>query len=116
MKTYCDMSNVRRGVDRLDDALQASIKATFKQTASDMEAYAKSNAPWQDQTGMARAGLRGSWGLNQYVYWIKLEHGVEYGVYLELSNEKRFAIVAPTADRFLPNLLQGVRNEMRGKK
>ena len=95
-KFYCDVSHVLRGLSEFDEQARAKLKQACRQTATEMEAYAKENAPWQDRTGDARRGLTGSWGLNQYVYYIRLAHSVRYGVYLEMYNEKRFEIIAPT--------------------
>lgn len=64
-----------------------------------MEAYAKTNAPWTDRTGNARQGLHGGVELraeNELVLF--LSHGVEYGIWLELANAGKYAIVGPTAD------------------
>ena len=81
----------------------------------EMEASAKANAPWQDQTGNARAGLHatvgGSRGATTTVY---LMHGVHYGKYLELKNGGRFAIVGPTLVQFYPKAREVLRKAFNG--
>ena len=109
---YCDISHVLRGLSDFGEQSKAKLKLACKQTASEMEDYAKANAPWQDRTGNARRGLTGSWGLNQYVYYIKLAHSVHYGVYLEMYNEKRFEIIAPTLRKYETRVWEIYKNMM----
>jgi hypothetical protein len=63
--------------------------------AKKMEIYAKDNARWTDRTGDARKGLVG------HAYWAtpatlvcSLQHTMEYGKWLELANEKKYAILS----------------------
>jgi len=80
-----------------------------------MEADAKLNAPWQDDTGAARAGLTGSVepeapqpGMRRIR--IVLAHSVEYGQFLEFSRGGRNAILWPTIERELPNLARALQD------
>ena len=43
---------------------------------------------------------------------IKLAHGVRYGIWLELANEKKYAIVAPTAKLRGPGVIEGLKGIM----
>jgi hypothetical protein len=109
---YCDTLPIRRGLERYEKAVNDAIKGELKSTAEEMQGYARENAPWQDRTGNARRGLTGSWGLNKYVYYVKLAHSVDYGVYLELSNEKRFEIIAPTMQKFGAGLYSRIKDKI----
>ncbi len=98
---------------RLNKAgLKASgaIQAYFNSKTSEFEEYMKANAPWTDRTGDARRGLKAtvSWSKAGYVSTMELSHSVYYGVYLELSMEKRFAIIEPTVRVKGPDLMSGV--------
>jgi hypothetical protein len=65
-----------------------------------IEAEAKANAPWTDRTGQARQGLRGFvQDLSETVVAIYLVHQKDYGVYLELARQGRYAIIMPTLER-----------------
>lgn len=62
--------------------------------ATKMEAWAKQNAPWTDRTGQARQRLTGR------AYWESPEivvaaiaHQVDYGIWLELAHQRRYAIL-----------------------
>lgn len=75
------------------------------------ESYAKSNHRWQNQTGDAERGLTGTvgWEGNNQVS-VVLAHTVDYGVYLELGFQKRYAILeesARYASGFLGDRLKG---------
>lgn len=62
-----------------------ALRALFNTFAAKIEAYARSHAPWQDQTGAARQGLRAfvtGDGLNLTLYLVT---SVAYGLYLELG-------------------------------
>lgn len=75
--------------------------------AGTLEGRAKENAPWRDRTGNARAGLYGSTelrGLMRNEVVIKLGHSMEYGVFLELARDGRYAILKPTIDAAVPEI------------
>lgn len=64
-----------------------------------VETEAKQNAPWTDRTGNARQGLHGFVeDLSASVVAITLAHGVSYGIFLELRNQGRYAIIMPTLE------------------
>ena len=70
----------------------------FEIAAREVETYAKANAVWSDRTGQARAGLR-AWA-DHYgnVVSVTLSHGVDYGYWLEVIQNGRFAIIRPTIE------------------
>lgn len=113
-KMYCDVSSIRRGLEQFATFTNRNILDACKQVSSEMEDYAKANAPWQDRTGNAREGLAGSSGANQYVYWIRLTHSVHYGVYLERGMELRFEIIRPTMNLY-SNRVWEILEELQGR-
>lgn len=82
------IDNIHEGAERLKD---------------EMVAYMKANAPWEDQTGSARAGLQGAvvWQ-DETHFTIMLGHGedIYYGIWLEVRFGGKFAIVVPTVHHF----------------
>lgn len=68
--------------------------------------YAQSHAPWSDITGMARAGLTGYVEMDGLEVVLNLEHSVDYGIWLEVANEGRFAIIMPTLELLAPEILR----------
>ena len=83
------------------------------QKAEDLERYMKANRPWRDRTGAARAGLSAKVTSSRmnYVQTIELTHGVPYGVYLEYSMGRRYAILEPTIRLKGPDII----NDLQGK-
>lgn len=81
-----------------------------QQGALEMQNYARINRPWKDRTGRAKQSLTATVEEDEgYKLRIKLAHGVDYGIYLELANEKKYAIIAPTIRIKGPVVLQAFR-------
>lgn len=76
--------------------------------AVDALAYAQENAPWEDRTGDARAGLDVDvrWEGHSLVW--EMWHGVDYGLYLETRWNGRYAIIMPTLEQFAPKIGRGL--------
>ena len=53
------LENVLGNIKAFEDKVRAQLLALGQQTAAQMEAYAKENAPWENQSGNARKGLFG---------------------------------------------------------
>lgn len=81
--------------------------------AKDIEGYMKAKHPWKNRTGAAEAGLSAkvTSSPKNYVQTIALSHGVSYGVYLEYSMGRRFAIIEPTIRIKGPEIV----NDLQGK-
>lgn len=88
---------------------KAAIRALGERAVGEMEAYAKQNAQWEDQTGEARKGLFGYVLSREASMILRIAHGVGYGVYLELTNQGKYAILNPTAKRFAPQFFDELR-------
>lgn len=87
----------------------AAVRALAERTVGKMEGHAKSHAPWTDRTGEARKGLFGYVLSRETVMLLRIAHGVQYGVFLELTNQGKYAILDPTAKRFAPMFFDDVR-------
>jgi hypothetical protein len=81
--------------------------------AKDMVEWAKANAPWEDDTGAARAGLnaivKSSPGV---IAEIVLQYGddIDYGVWLELAHGGKFGIISKAIDVYGPIFMQDMQN------
>lgn len=71
----------------------------LKVAASSLD-YARANAPWEDRTGDARAGLNVSVDSDGDSIVMQLFHTVDYGLWLEVIQSGRFAIIMPTLQDF----------------
>lgn len=100
---------------------EAYAQAIFSATAQvaeakarEMEVWAKANAPWQDRTGAARNGLSARVEGSRDNTTIVLSHGVDYGLWLEISNGGRYAIIAQAVDVFGASLMDDLQRMVAG--
>lgn len=81
--------------------------------ANEIEAYMKFNAPWTDRTGQARATLRAEvLDVTGRAALVLLQHGVDYGVFLEAMQGGRYAILGPTLDYYGPRIMRELQIEL----
>lgn len=95
-------------------AIFQSGRQLAQQNAREMEEWAKANAPWQDRTGAARQGLTATVEETGQIGTITLSHGVPYGIWLEVANQGRFAIIARAIDVFGPKFMQDLQQMLSG--
>lgn len=96
-------------------AVFTSGRRVAEARAQDMLNFAKTEAPWQDVTGAARAGLNVQVADSPGVIaQITLSHdpSLPYTLWLEIANQSRFAIVAPAIDRYGPIFIRDMQNMM----
>lgn len=75
-------------------------KRSADQEAIKILADAKENAPWQDRTGAARAGLGVEVDIEGDEVVISLFHSVDYGIWLETIQSGEYAIIMPTLEKY----------------
>ena len=113
-------------------ALKRELAQAAARSALAMEAAAKANAPWRDDTGAARNGLQGSSSASGNTITITLSHAMEYGQWLELKwpvdqpppdldgfdleflEAGRYAILWPTIEDELPRLKAAIERVLGG--
>jgi len=76
--------------------VEAAAKAVMELLAQDLKNYMQENARWEDRTGDARAALDALVDVTSDAIVLYLTHGVDYGIWLELANSGRYAIIADT--------------------
>jgi len=83
---------------RLVLKMQATLAAATAGFAAEVEAYAQEHARWEDRTGDAREGLtaKGAQRLTSYI--IVLYHTVDYGIWLEIRWDGKYAVILPTIE------------------
>lgn len=90
--------------------MESLIRQYCEIEAIRLVSYMQKNRPWTDRTGMAKATLRQEVSQpREFVTRIALSHGVDYGIWLELANEKNYAIIAPTIRTEGPRIIQGLQ-------
>lgn len=95
--------------------IERQVRRVAERNAKQIEAWMKSNAPWTDRTGQARATLRSEvLEVTGRGALILLRYGVEYGVYLETVSGGSFAIIGPALDRWAPVIWRDLQIELAG--
>lgn len=101
-----DTSDLGAGLSNL---MKPAVLRMYAETqAKNLEGYAKEHRPWTDRTGDARKRLTAYVTDISNGYRINLAHGVDYGIWLEMAMEKRFAILEPTVRLQGPEVLRGM--------
>lgn len=108
-----DISKLEKALDNMETKSQVAIKMFATEGAKKFQNYAKLHRPWTDRTGHARQRLTGWVETFSDKTRIHIGHGVDYGVYLELSHEKRYAILQPTVNAVSPEILEGFKELLR---
>lgn len=107
-----DNKELRANIKAVSDKVDSYIHGVFDYASDLTVAYAKTNAPWRDRTGAARAGLRTeAFWVPQKSHTLVLFHSVLYGIWLEVRFAGKYAIINPTIQVMGPkvmSLLQGL--------
>ncbi len=76
-----------------------------------MEASAKEEKPWRDQTGRARDSIRGTAEETGGTIRIALTGNAPYSAALELGMGGRYAVLGPTVRAFTPGFLRAMAGD-----
>ena len=91
-----DASSLESGLSAMAIRSDMAVRMYAEAAAIKLQNYMRDNAPWVDRTGHARQRLTGTVSNAPGGYKITLAQGVDYGIWLELANEKRYSIIQPT--------------------
>ena len=105
------LEKLSNNITKWDAKTREKIDNMAHQIAAEGRAYQIANAPWTDRTGRARRFMRGYVTKEKHRTIITFSHGqpIYYGVYLELKNGGRFAIVRPTTMKFADETMRRLR-------
>lgn len=108
-----DYKTLLHNLENAETKSQIAIKMYAQEGAKKFENYAKNNRPWIDRTGHARQRLTGWVEVLANKVRINIGHGVDYGVYLELCNNRKYEILQPTVNACSSEVLNGYAELMR---
>jgi len=96
--------NVRRKEDHFLTSAATLSEGLSQELVNDM----RQNAPWNDRTGNARAGLGGDVQVSRSEIVFTLFHSVFYGIYLEEGTRKMAPrpIIRPTMQAAGPKIMR----------
>ena len=103
---YFKVDTLSRGLANFMFKTQNGMAEIANEFADELLQYAQDHAPWQDQTGDARAGLQTAAVLRNESLEVELYHTVEYGIWLEVRWGGKYAIIIPSVEAMGTKLLQ----------
>lgn len=107
---WSGVDRVHNNIGLYGEQVRRAVLAVANYYAPIIEAYAKDMAPWQDQTGNARQALYAFVAeLSQDTVAIYLNHGVEYGRYLELKHQGAYGIIMDALQEHYDDVLAMLR-------
>lgn len=112
-------------LERLPENVHRAVHGVMLFHENRIQSHMRDNAPWTDQTANARNGLfarayeddgggpgrdsRGRFTASTHTHGIVLFHSVPYGIWLEVRNSGRYAIILPTIEEKAPEVMASVR-------
>lgn len=102
-----EMEELKKCLESLPANIQKDLIAYGNTSAASLQGEAQKTRPWKDHTADARKRIKGYCTPVDTGIRIYLAHGVEYGVYLEFANEKKYAVIYPVLRRKGPEILNG---------
>lgn len=106
-------STLKKNLDNMSVKLGAVLLMYAATKADELKYKMKANRPWTDRTNMAKVMLDAKVSQpDKNTIRITLSHGVEYGIWLELANNKNYAIIAPTIRDEGPRIIDDLDNLM----
>ena len=108
-----DADKLVDGLSDLSGMARMRTRVYANTVAKDLEGYIRENRPWTDRTGQARQRMTGYVKETLKGFRIVIAHGVDYGVWLELAHEKRFAILEPTIRLKGPDIIKGMKELLK---
>ena len=113
MSVKFDAGKVLITILNAEQKQKAAIKMYASAGAKKFENYAKKKRKWKDRTGHARQGLKGWVDVNSHDVRINIGHSVDYGIWLELAHEQKYAILEQTVTAMSEEVLKGYENLLR---
>lgn len=82
-----------QSVELYMERVETRLLLEMQRVAQDIEAWAKSNHPWNNITGAAEAGLNCRAEFTGAGVKITLAHGVDYGIWLEVKFAGKWGVI-----------------------
>lgn len=115
MSLTLNSSNFLSNLANIEQKVLQGTRLYAETAGAKMEAYAKTNAPWNDITGISRQTISHevqSSGANQKII---LRGGTTSHFWaLELAREGKYAIIKPTLIKMSPGIVAGWRKVISG--
>lgn len=109
MKMNIDKTGLDKGMSDFNKRTLQALGIYGDSVGKKLETHAKQHRKWQDRTGQARQRLFYTSEMKGSINKVAISHGVDYGVHLELANERKNAILLETVETISPQAVQGFK-------
>lgn len=93
-------------LNNIENRLTAALQIVSDTAAKKMADWAKENKPWETRTGHAVEQLSGNaYWQNKDILVTAVMHNVDYGIWLELAHEKKYAVLEKAIESERLNLI-----------
>lgn len=110
-----DTGDLECNLKKLPGDINKRLDTVFDYNSQWGTTWMKLNAPWTDDTGAARASLIAVAASQQSQHTITVAHGVSYGIWLEVANSGKFAILGPAMRIIGANVMKSMQGMLDGK-
>lgn len=90
-----DDKHLRRNIESFRTDLRRNIGAVVDYNAAYSQSHLRTEARWTDRTGAARSGLFAVSSHYGNTYEIFMAYSVVYGIWLEVANNRKYAVITP---------------------
>ncbi len=105
VKAHFDYDTLSPSLKTLLPRIDAAVDLVFDQYEAIAETHARTNAPWQDQTGNARQGLFAQHDAEAMVkHELTIYGTMPYTFWLEVRWSGKYAIIGPTMFDIAPRM------------
>lgn len=113
MSLKIDKEKLGQNIDEVFGKVMAVSLMYADTQASHLRSYMQTHRPWRDRTGEAKRRLNAQVSQpNDHTIRLTLSQGVDYGFWLEMANEKKYAIVQPTLETKSQEVVAGFEKLM----
>ena len=95
IKFEFDSKELNKNLRQFNDKLNRNVAAVMDYNAAYTTTWLKTNAPWTDRTSAARTGLITLPFNSGNQHELLMAYSVYYGIWLEIANSGRYAIITP---------------------
>lgn len=105
-----DNEIVLQNIQGLEGRVRQQVNVLGNATGQKMQSFAQENAPWTDRTGDARQLLKYKSTMDKNGVTVSIFHQVEYGLWLEVAHNEKYAILKNSRDAILPEFIEAIKH------
>ena len=95
IKAEFDDANLSKRLRTFAGRVNRQVGVLMNYEAGYAESWLKTNAPWHDDTGAARSGLKTMAFSQGNKHEILMSYSVYYGIWLEVAHSGKWAVIVP---------------------